>query len=126
MNAKFFIGLILGIVIVTGLSIYLNKAGTPFIDKVEMNVTNTPSPINSSNPITLAPSVTLKEAEQKNNASDQNYDFYEVLPGNKNLSSQSSSPVAQNAVKYYVQVGAFSNQDAANDLKAKLQALKII
>ena len=125
MNAKFFIGLVLGIAIAGGLSVYLNKTTSPFIDKVEMNVTNTPSPINSSSPITLAPSVTLKEAESQNNSSDQNYDFYDVLPGKKNLSEQSSSPVSQNAVKYYVQVGAFSNQNAANDLKAKLALLGI-
>ena len=125
MNTKFFIGVVLGVVIAGGLTVYLNKSSSPFIDKVSMNVTNTPPPIDSSNPITLAPGVTLKEATPNSDTSDQSYDFYNILPGNKDLSEQSSDPVSQNAVKYYVQVGAFGNQDAANDLKARLALLGI-
>ena len=129
MNAKFFIGLILGVIVAGGLSIYLNKAQNPFIDKVEMNVTNSPALIDSSSPITLAPSTSLKEADSNNNVQsqdqNQNYDFYDVLPGKKNLNQQSSAPTTQNELKYYVQVGAFNNQESANDLKAKLALLGI-
>jgi cell division protein FtsN len=138
---KFIIGLLLGIAIAGGVAYYLNKMPTPFVDKqiTSANANNLPS---ASAPLVLAPGVnklqTASSAPLNNNntvasapshavASAPNYDFYDVLQGNKNLATKpNASAVVENVEHgYFVQVGAFSDQNLANDMKARLALLGI-
>lgn len=135
---KFFIGLLIGIGIAGGVAFYLNTAKTPFVDKnFNANANNnvTDKGQNSSGTLILAPGTKMQytapgqtqaQAQNKNNSSKPiNYDFYDVLQGKKDLNDKpiaASSPEKADAV-YFVQVGAFSNPDLANDLKARLALL---
>ena len=132
---KFILGLLIGIGIAGGVAFYLNKAQNPFVDKGFNG--NSSSPIsyikNSSQPLVLAPGIKMQEASSAPIASPKpaastptNYDFYDVLQGKKNLQSQSASAPSTNVAKvkhYALQVGAFSDPDLANDMKAKLALL---
>ncbi len=133
---KFVLGLLIGIGIAGGVAFYLNKAQNPFVDKgFNGNASNPISNIkNSSQPLVLAPGVKMQEVSsapvaniKKVASNPTNYDFYDVLQGKKELQTQSSSaPINTNAteVKHFaVQVGAFSEPDLANDMKAKLALL---
>ena len=129
---KFIIGLLIGIGLAGGVAFYLNKAQNPFVDK-GLGATNSSDPIsqikNSLQPLILAPGTKMQEASsapvaQKPAASTPTYDFYDVLQGKKDLNTTRpvASAVASN-VRYMVQVGAFSDPDLANDMKARLALL---
>lgn len=134
---KFIIGLLLGIAIAGGVAYYLNKAQNPFVNKGLTNVAAS-QPISSSNnnnassaPLELAPGSKMQiapspepqaSAVPKNNASAANYDFYDVLQGKKDIRPAASQPKAQTSA-YYVQAGAFSDPNLANNMKAKLALL---
>ena len=131
---KFLVGLILGIAIAGGLAVYLNNAPTPFLNKNLVATGNN----NSSGTIILAPGTKIRvEASAannhtKNNASEGNYDFYDVLQSQKAVSSgpedtsakQNASTPSSKPV-FFVQAGAFSTQDLASDMKAQLALIGI-
>lgn len=131
---KFFIGLLLGIAVAGGIAYYLNNAQNPFVNKGITTVATTQptsSNTNGSAPLELAPGTKMQVAPSmepaasqtaKNNASAVNYDFYDVLQGKKEIHPASSQPIAQPAA-YYVQAGAFSDPNLANNMKAKLALL---
>jgi cell division protein FtsN len=137
---KFLVGLIFGIAIAGGLAVYLNNAPTPFINKAV-------EPVNSeksSSPMILAPGTKIQEAsatntnnpvtttDNKNNASEGSYDFYDVLQAKKAVNNntndvpakpKSSEPIPQ--TKFFVQAGAFSSEELAADMKGRLALLGI-
>lgn len=124
---KFFIGLIIGVIIAGGLAFYLNTKQLQITSRV-INAQGGESigATNSSNPVILAPGTKIKAASSTNssgNANADSYDFYSILPGNK---GNSSSPnVAANngntgTQLLYIQVGSFVDADSANDMKAQL------
>ncbi len=130
---KFLVGLIFGIAIAGGLAVYLNNVPTPFLNKsLVANSSN-----NSSGIMILAPGTKIKPEEDisnasKNNASEGNYDFYDVLQSQKavvnksddvNAKPSASSPTAKTA--FFVQAGAFSSQELASDMKARLALLGV-
>lgn len=131
---KFLIGLVIGIAIAGGLAIYLNNAPTPFINKTVAPSGN----ISSSGPIILAPGTKIQEAASeavpaaKAEASGTNYDFYEVLQAKKvadsakATASGSSNASAPKAVtKYFIQAGAFGEEELAADMKGRLALMGI-
>lgn len=130
---KFIIGLILGIAIAGGIAFYLNNAPSQFISKVSHNESG--GITTSSSPIILAPGTKLQEIDSApttsvdnqavgsaNNASAPDYDFYNILQGKKANASTAPQPAAK-VSKYYIQAGAFSDQNLANDMKARLALL---
>ena len=132
---RFIIGLLLGIGIAGGVAYYLNKAPNPFLDKgIGTNTNNSQS--NSSAPLMLAPGTKMQAAsnqtqptanQQQNDkpeASAPNYDFYDVLQGKKDINPKAeASAVVAKPQGFIIQVGAFSEPDLANNLKAKMALL---
>ncbi len=132
---KFFIGLLIGIGIAGAVAFYLNKAQNPFVDKGfnsnSMNLSAS-APVSSA-PLILAPGTKMQQAssapivqQNKPEASTPSYDFYDVLQGKKDINTNkqaSSAPKANANPSFTVQVGAFSEPDLANNMKAKLALL---
>lgn len=134
---KFFIGLVLGIAIAGGLAVYLNNTPMQFAIK---GVNNTPNPtLSSSNPVVLVPSTKLQIAKSSdttkqfasgpNNASATaaNYQFYNILQGESTTAEQhvsTSTPTPQ-ILGFMVQAGAFTTDDAANNMQGQLALLGI-
>ncbi|OHX17477.1 sporulation protein [Chromobacterium amazonense] len=68
-------------------------------------------------------------AQAKHDGNDQRFDFYKILPGQVDAVTSDAkagepSSSAQ-AKKVYLQLGAFQNQDEADNLKAKLALLGV-
>ncbi|AUR51684.1 SPOR domain-containing protein [Aquella oligotrophica] len=130
---RFIIGLLLGIAIAGGVAYYLNKAPNPFVDKGIIGNNNSQS--NSSAPLMLAPGTKMQAANiqtqpianqqnEKQEASAPNYDFYDVLQGKKDINPKPEASAATAKPQgYIIQVGAFSEPDLANNLKAKMALL---
>lgn len=132
---KFLVGLVLGIAIAGGLAVYLNNVPTPFLNKALVATSSN----NSSGTMILAPGTKIKpEADNsndnanKNNASEGNYDFYDVLQSQKSVANKSddvntkpsaSTPTAKTV--FFVQAGAFASQELAADMKARLALLGV-
>lgn len=127
---KFIVGLILGIAIAGGLAFYLSNTPNQIVNKVTNSGVNL-GVANSSAPLVLAPGTKLQQASgvvPRDTSSAQNYDFYNILPGGKTNASganiNNSQSVNANSV-FIVQAGVFTDQDSANDMKARLALLGI-
>jgi cell division protein FtsN len=138
--AKFFVGLILGIIIAGGLAYYLTANQSAIINKVGSNQPNVMGNTNASSPIILAPGTKFKEASKavstaasNGSRAESNYDFYSILQGESdkndksdNANQENNTDNANNAnnvksAEFYVQVGgAFNDVDVANNMKAEL------
>ena len=127
---KFLIGLVIGIAIAGGLAVYLNNTPTQFTSK---GLINSGTSHENSRMIILAPSTKIKEVANENNdaSSPANYDFYDVLQSKKALSSaivvknEASEPQKLVGTDLVIQVGAFSNEKLAVDMKGQLTLLGI-
>lgn len=126
---KFFIGLLLGILIAGGLAFYLNKAPLQFSSKLNGINTNHQTGSNAA-PVMLAPGTKLKEYEESQQATSDSstpspkYDFYDILQGKKDVDQKQKDASAYKVV-YYLQVGVFSDSNLANDMQARLALLGI-
>jgi cell division protein FtsN len=129
---KFFIGLFLGVGIAAAVTFYLNnKTSLIFLNKDMVNSTTVnQTKANLSAPLILAPGTQMRQASSDvithdNASATVKYDFYDVLDGKKALnSSTESKPVqVEKSVVFFVQAGAFVDQDSANDMKARLTLL---
>ncbi len=131
---RFLIGLLFGIAIAGGVAYYLNKAPNPFLDKGFTTNSSSQNP-NSSGPLILAPGTKMQAATNqgqaatapdKADASAPNYDFYDVLQGKKDIDhkADTSAPTATAKPQgFIIQLGAFSEPDLANNLKARMALL---
>ncbi|AOZ50395.1 SPOR domain-containing protein [Chromobacterium vaccinii] len=96
--------------------------------------------LDSTETVPLPPPATPHEAKPKpapqapakTGKDEQRFDFYKILPGQVDAvtsdakSSRSGEPSASApAKKVYLQLGAFQNQDEADNLKAKLALLGV-
>lgn len=93
----------------------------------------------ASKPVSIPPIATNASSPKpspapakQNNADDQRFDFYKILPGQAdpvvkdNKPAQSQEPSRNNSSqKVYLQLGAFQNENDADNLKAKLALLGI-
>ncbi|MEN3031023.1 SPOR domain-containing protein [Chromobacterium amazonense] len=68
-------------------------------------------------------------AQAKHDGNDQRFDFYKILPGQVDAvtsDAKAGEPSSSTqAKKVYLQLGAFQNQDEADNLKAKLALLGV-
>jgi len=130
---KFIVGLLLGIAIAGGLAYYLNNAPSQFVSKTANTTVNGITA--SSGPVILAPgtkfqeaasaNVSNKAADSKNSSeSKPSYDFYDILQGKKAADNNDDTP-KDSVTKFYIQVGAFTSQNLANDMKARLALMGI-
>lgn len=123
---KFFIGLIIGVIIAGGLAFYLNTKQLQITSRVINAQGESIGATNSSNPVILAPGTRIKEANgtaTTGNVNADSYDFYNILPGNKANSSapNAAANTGNTGIQIlYIQVGSFVDADSANDMKAQL------
>ena len=105
-----FVGLLLGILLSIVITLFITNGKSPFISK---------ETIGSCIEVNSA----IGEEDVINIDEDTTFDFYETLPkksttySNENLVKKKES---NREVDYYIQVGAFSKQSPADNLKAKL------
>ena len=127
-----FIGLILGLALAAGITVYINKTPIPFLDKAK------PAEKAAAPKAAATPNLadTLKTAPDK--AGDKpRFDFYKILPGQEEpMSEQQIRQAAKDAAKapadgkaskdiFLLQAGAFQNPADADNLKAKLALLGV-
>jgi hypothetical protein len=126
---KFFVGLIIGVLIAGGLAYYLNSRTLNITSRVQPD-SGSGFVANGSAPITLSPGTKFQEQSSgvKANASGGGFDFYSILPGKSNASSVSANAANssgggnsnQQQGQFIVQAGSFSDSNAANAMKAQL------
>jgi cell division protein FtsN len=145
------IGLLLGIVISLAVALWLNRLSNPFMEKGK--IAETPPKIPPAQP--PAPPEAARAAEQAAKgksapekpakaAERPRFEFYQILPGDKEVTdkeakavakapvpapqpvgppkpgSSPSSPKAHSGEVYWLQAGAFSEEKEADNLKAKI------
>ncbi|UTH76583.1 SPOR domain-containing protein [Chromobacterium sp. IIBBL 290-4] len=174
MMAGIIIGLIVGVAVVLGLAMFLNRSPAPFQSKnerkaetsqaptevlapgtriSEASASTAPAPqakpaqqqatLDSTDTVSLPPPAPAHPAEAKPKAqapsqpakadkNDQRFDFYKILPGQVDAVTSDAKGVKSGeqtasapAKKVYLQLGAFQNQDDADNLKAKLALLGV-
>ncbi len=117
--AGLLIGLLLGVATTVALIIYIKGEGSPFSSMFKAADNSVSLPINNK----------ITEEEIKPNSSagaaveDPNkFDFYTILPDSESKISEQqvkNNPTIKQE-SYFIQVGAFANEDDANNLKTKL------
>lgn len=144
---KFLMGLILGIVLAAGVVFYINNQTSisQFLPAQHSNASDTVSDNNSATPIVLAPgtknmqqasdaivansSNTIQNTPESKENQNTNYEFYDILEGktkfNESNSPKTVAPVVKSDNRIYLQVGAYSTSDDANNMKARLILMDI-
>jgi cell division protein FtsN len=125
------IGLVFGIAVAIGLAIYLNKAPNPFATKAAPAKDAPPKPeaAKAPDPEVLPPG--SKQSPPPAAAVNvPKFDFYTILPGQEDASKKTAKPappppsepvVAATAPRgAWLQLGAFTKEGDADNLKAKL------
>ena len=106
-----FIGVLLGILLSIGVTLFITSGKSPFVLK---DTEGACIEINSS----------FGDEDVIAIDEDASFDFYENLPENQDTYSKNSTstgtPENERAIQYYLQVGAFSEESQADNLKAKL------
>lgn len=121
-GGSFFSGLLLGLVLGVGacvaLTLYLKSENNPFFTEQNDNVVANPLPAPKVTETTVQPGdKDAPEIEDPNK-----YDFYTILPETE--SKVTESEIKNNTTikkdSYFLQVGAFENENDADNMKAKL------
>lgn len=120
------IGLILGIGISIAVALMLRGGGNPFAETTH----------HSSEPILTTPPVsgnTPPPDAVQQPAEKPRFDFYTILPGTETAvteqqvqqssAAQPNTPAEAGSKNYYLQVGAFQNEQDADNMKAQLALL---
>lgn len=113
------IGLLLGLALALGVALYINKGPNPFVTKYE------PAPSGEAT-LKLKPGGSDKQPEKPNakpEAAKIEFDFYKILPGWEQAVTdrefkQKSADTGKDV--FYLQVAAFPDPAAADNLKARL------
>ena len=106
-----FVGILLGILVSIAVTLFITNGKSPFVSKetigscIEVN------------------SAIGEDDDVINIDEDTTFDFYNTLP--EDSSNYANEPIQEpkqenRLVDYYIQVGAFSRQEPADNLKAKL------
>ncbi|WP_410499723.1 SPOR domain-containing protein [Chitinibacter sp. S2-10] len=149
--AGLMVGLFVGIGIAVAVAVYLNYSGNPFskdqtppsdmLASAPETATTPPEILQPGNGKAAVPVMTVPPAASKPdaaNASEDRFDFYKMLPEatEKTQSAPSSAPTTKPKASAPVaspvpakpgvlQVGAFQNENDADNLKAKLALLGV-
>lgn len=93
------------------------------------------APVSAPPPAQVSPAAPQKSksaAAPRSDKDGQRFDFYKILPGQVDAVTSNNQPASSDshadlgsAKKPYLQLGAFQNQDDADNLKAKLALLGI-
>ena len=150
------IGLLLGIVISLAVALWLNRLSNPFVEKGK-TVEPTPKIAPAQPPAPASAAKAAEEAAKAAKTADDakpakappakaerpRFEFYQILPGDKEVSdkeakaaakpavppapsgppklgSSPSSPKPHSGEVYWLQAGAFSEEKEADNLKAKI------
>ncbi len=133
------IGLLLGIVIALGVALWLNRLSNPFVDKAKpieplakIAPAQPPKPEDKGG--------AEKAAAEKSKTDRPRFEFYTMLPGEKEVTDREAKSVAGKAKEtargmpgsspaqpkphsgetYWLQAGAFAEQKDAENLRAKI------
>ncbi len=149
------IGLIVGVAVAVGLAMYLNRSASPFATPgkpgqkpaaqasepallspgskiAELSAASSaPAAQPAVPPSAAAPAA--KPVAPAKSQDEQRFDFYKILPGQLDAvpsenekSAKNGEPSAPAVVqKSYLQLGAFQNEDEADNLKARLAMLGV-
>jgi len=126
-GGSFFSGLLLGILIgvgaAVGLTMYINKTDSPFRDKKINAPTAKELAAKSNEKGEAGDSAIPKEEGPDNKKTGNDYDFYTILPEKESTVTEQEIKNSKTTVKkdsYFLQVGAFPNENDADNMKAKL------
>ncbi|MFM1910698.1 MAG: Sporulation domain protein [Pseudomonadota bacterium] len=111
------VGLLSGVAIAVGFTIYIKGGESPFSAKTETAVT-----VESSNPVD-----TKKDAKADEAPTKDRFEYYNILPGNESKVTEQEIKQLNNDAQpkeaYFLQVGAFKTEQEADNVKAKLALL---
>jgi cell division protein FtsN len=122
------IGFLLGVGITVGLMLFIKGTSNPFENKDinapsnESLAAKTPKP-KPENKQANDESALPKKENPNGSANGNDYDFYTILPDSESTVTEQEIKANAQTVKkdsYFLQVGAFPNQDDADNMKAKL------
>lgn len=147
------VGLIVGVGIAVGMTMYLNRASTPFsnLEKLQGKEaasvpaaellepgsklsTMTPPPATLPQPAAVVPASAPVVSKPKPAApapadtDGERFDFYKILPGQQEAVQQdgrATESAAQSAPRLFLQVGAFQSESDADNMKAKLALMGV-
>jgi cell division protein FtsN len=129
------IGLLLGIVIALGVALWLNKSAIPFMEKSKP-LEPPPKLEGKAQPkveTKAEPPKTVETAPPKPAPDKSRFEFYQILPGDKDAgkavkpavkkpaeSQPAEKPAAGARETYFLQAGAFQSETDADNMKAKI------
>ena len=137
--AGILIGMVLGLLIASGVAWYLMERPSPFVDHGQRPELSGKQPVPAGEPQS-APSgpatATAADAAQAGSGNKPHFEFYKVLTDgqqNGSLPAQQGAPVTPSAPaqqapqapnrSYFLQAGSFSHEADADKLKARLALL---
>ena len=111
------VGLLFGVAIAVGFTIYIKGGESPFSAKTETAVT-----VESGNPVD-----TKKDAKADEAPTKDRFEYYNILPGNESKVTEQEIKQLNNDAQpkeaYFLQVGAFKTEQETDNVKAKLALL---
>lgn len=111
------VGLLFGVAIAVGFTIYIKGGESPFSAKTETAVA-----VESGNPVD-----TKKDAKADEAPTKDRFEYYNILPGNESKVTEQEIKQLNNDAQpkeaYFLQVGAFKTEQEADNVKAKLALL---
>ncbi|MDX1916194.1 MAG: SPOR domain-containing protein [Methylophilus sp.] len=113
------VGLLLGVGASVGLTIYLKGDSSPFLEKgIKQNTVAEKSGKKKVSEETIKPN----SPDDKTLQDPNKFDFYTILPETESKVTEQEVKNATTIKKdsYFLQVGAFENEDDADNMKAKL------
>ncbi|MBP7580688.1 MAG: SPOR domain-containing protein [Vogesella sp.] len=148
------VGLIVGVGIAVGMTMYLNRASTPFSNLEKMQgkeeaslpaaellepgakLATTAAPVPVPAPVAVpavvpasAPVAAVPAKPAPADADGQRFDFYKILPGQQEAIQQDGKPAdaAQPPAlpRLFLQAGAFQSESDADNMKAKLALMGV-
>lgn len=111
------LGMLLGVALTVGLILYVKGEHSPFAGFF--------APAEQSQPLPIRSKITEEEIKPNANGSVQDpnkFDFYTILPDTESKITEEqvkNNPTIRQE-NYFIQVGAFSKEDDANNLKTRL------
>lgn len=121
------IGLLLGVAAAVGLTMYINKGDSPFEDK-KINAPKTEELVakkskSKSSKESIEESAIPQEESPEGTKPTNDFDFYTILPETESTVTEQEIKNNTSTVKkdnYFLQIGAFQNEEDADNMKAKL------